>query len=88
MRRGKMFRAKIMGRIGFGACFQCSFRCERFVAPRKVPKTPITCNVTPAMLAWLQSKMIGQNRTRFIELTTTMLGIPPEPAELSILQHN
>ena len=25
------------------------------------------------MLAWLQSKMIGQNRTRFIELTTTML---------------
>ena len=31
----------------------------------------------PAMLAWLQNKTIGQNRTRFSELVTTMLSIPP-----------
>ncbi len=42
----------------------------------------------PAMLAWLQSKTIGQNRTRFSELATTMLGTPPERATLSLLQHN
>ena len=42
----------------------------------------------PAMLGWLQSKTIGQNRTRFSELATTMLGIPPEPAALSLLLHN
>lgn len=41
----------------------------------------------PAMLAWLQSKTIGQNRTRFSELATPMLGTPPEPATLSLLQH-
>ncbi|WP_281932743.1 TniQ family protein [Methylocystis iwaonis] len=41
----------------------------------------------PAMLGWLQSKTIGQNRTRFSELATTMLGIPPESAALSLLQH-
>jgi hypothetical protein len=40
------------------------------------------------MLVWLQSKTIGQNRTRFSELATTMLGTPPEPAALSLLQHN
>jgi hypothetical protein len=39
------------------------------------------------MLGWLQSKTIGQNRTRFSELATTMLGIPPESAALSLLQH-
>lgn len=42
----------------------------------------------PFMLAQLEEKMIGQNRSRFRELTTTMLGIPPEPAVLSLLQHN
>jgi len=42
----KMFRAKIMGRIGFAVYFQCSFRCERFVAARKVTKTPFKCSVT------------------------------------------
>lgn len=42
----------------------------------------------PAKLAWLQSKTIGQNRTRFIELAATMLGAPSEPATLSLLQHN
>ena len=30
----------------------------------------------PAMLAWLQSKTIGQNRTRFSELAAAMLAIP------------
>ncbi len=33
------------------------------------------------MLARLEAKMIGQNRSRFRELATTMLGIPPEPAQ-------
>src|SRR5208283_1841143 len=42
----------------------------------------------PATLAWLQSKTIGQNRTRFSELASTMLSVPPEPARLSLLQHN
>jgi len=41
----------------------------------------------PAMLAWLQSKTIGQNRTRFSELASTMLSVPTEPARLSLLQH-
>lgn len=41
-----------------------------------------------AMLVWLQSNTIGQNRTRFSELATTMLGTPPEPTTLSLLQHN
>ncbi len=40
------------------------------------------------MLARLEEKMIGQNRSRFSELATTMLGIPPEPSVLSLLQHN
>ena len=30
----------------------------------------------PAMLAWLQGKTIGQNRTRFGEVAAPMLGIP------------
>jgi hypothetical protein len=42
----------------------------------------------PAILAWLQSKALGQNRTRFSELASTMLSVPPEPTTLSILQHN
>ncbi|MGD9658246.1 MAG: hypothetical protein AB7U61_11540, partial [Methylocystis sp.] len=42
----------------------------------------------PAMLARLQSKTIGQNPTRFSELATTMLGTPPEPKKLSLLQRN
>ena len=37
----KMFRAKMMGPIGFTACFQCSFRCETSVAARKVTKTQV-----------------------------------------------
>lgn len=41
----------------------------------------------PAMLAWLQSKTIGQNRTRFSKLASAMLSIPPEPETLSLLQH-
>jgi hypothetical protein len=42
----------------------------------------------PAMLAWLRSKTVGQNRTRFGELATPMLGIPTAPEALSLLQHN
>jgi hypothetical protein len=42
----------------------------------------------PAMLAWLQSKTIGQNRARFSELASAMLSVPPEPETLSLLQHN
>jgi len=42
----------------------------------------------PAMLGWLQSKTIGQNRARFSELASTMLDTPPEPPVLSLLQHN
>lgn len=41
----------------------------------------------PLMLARLEGKMIGQNRSRFRELAATMLGIPPEPTGLSSLQH-
>lgn len=40
-----------------------------------------------SMLTQLEAKMIGQNRSRFRELAATMLGIPPEPAALSLLQH-
>ena len=42
----------------------------------------------PAILSWLQSKTIGQNRTRFSELASTRLSILPKPATLSLLQHN
>jgi len=42
----------------------------------------------PAILAWLQSKTIGQNRTRFSELASNMLSIPTQPEVLSLLQHN
>jgi hypothetical protein len=35
----------------------------------------------PFMLARLEAKMLGQNRSRFRELATTMVGIPPEPAQ-------
>ncbi|WBK02386.1 TniQ family protein [Methylocystis parvus] len=42
----------------------------------------------PAMLTWLQSKIIGQNRTRFSELVSTMLSTHPGPEPLSLLQHN
>ena len=41
----------------------------------------------PSMLTQLEAKMIGQNRSRFRELAMAMLGIPPEPAALSLLQH-
>lgn len=41
----------------------------------------------PFMLARLEERTIGQNRSRFRELAGTMLGIPPEPATLSLLQH-
>jgi len=42
----------------------------------------------PAMLAWLQGKTIGQNRTRFSEVAASMLGISMPPVALSILLHN
>ncbi|QGN00003.1 hypothetical protein F7D14_21470 (plasmid) [Methylocystis parvus] len=41
----------------------------------------------PFMLARLEERMIDQNRSRFRELAATMLCIPPEPVELSYLQH-
>src|SRR5208283_691774 len=51
----KMFREKMMGRIGFAACFQCSFRCETSVAARKVTKTPTSCIPTSEVGASLPS---------------------------------
>lgn len=41
----------------------------------------------PTMLAWLQSKTIGQNRARFSELAAAMLSAPAQPGALSLLQH-
>jgi uncharacterized protein (DUF2267 family) len=41
----------------------------------------------PTMLAWLQSKTIGQNRARFSELASAMLSVPAQPEGLSLLQH-
>jgi hypothetical protein len=40
------------------------------------------------MLAWRESKKIGQNRTRFGEFATAMLAVPEQPQALSLLQHN
>lgn len=42
----------------------------------------------PTMLAWLRSKTIGQNRTRFSEVAAPMLGLPTRSEALSLLQHN
>lgn len=45
-----------------------------WLRPALLPGVSIVERQGPAMLAWLQSKTIGKNRTRFSELATPMLG--------------